>query len=87
MDKLYNVTEAPKSKSAVVTLESSGHFRANLLRWKLGSFLGDRNQLQHGSFFGVRGRSRGPVFLQPVRGRDVDPPQQIVAGRTTCRVG
>jgi type VI secretion system protein ImpL len=37
-------------------------------------------------FFGVAGRDRNPPLLQPLRGRDVDPPQQIASGRTTCRV-
>jgi len=37
-------------------------------------------------FFGVVGRSRNPALLQPLRGRNVDPPREIVSGRTTCRV-
>ncbi len=37
-------------------------------------------------FFGVAGRERNPPLLQPLRARDVDPPQEIVNGRTTCRV-
>ncbi|MGE0787600.1 MAG: type VI secretion system membrane subunit TssM [Sandaracinaceae bacterium] len=37
-------------------------------------------------FFGVIGRQRNPPLLAPVRGRDVDPPREIVSGRTTCRV-
>lgn len=37
-------------------------------------------------FFGVFGRQRNAPLLQPVRGRDVDPPREIVSGRTTCRV-
>lgn len=37
-------------------------------------------------FFGVAGRERNPPLLQPLRARAVDPPQQIVNGRTTCRI-
>jgi type VI secretion system protein ImpL len=37
-------------------------------------------------FFGVAGRERNPAFLQPLRGRHVDPPQQIASSRNTCRV-
>lgn len=37
-------------------------------------------------FFGVAGRERNPPFLQPLRARHVNPPEQIVNGRTTCRV-
>lgn len=37
-------------------------------------------------FFGVVGRTRNAPFLQPLRGRDVDPPREIASGRTTCRV-
>ncbi len=37
-------------------------------------------------FFGVAGRERNPPLMQPLRARDVDPPQQIVSGRSTCRV-
>jgi type VI secretion system protein ImpL len=36
-------------------------------------------------FFGVAGRERNPPLLQPLRARHVDPPEQIVNGRTTCR--
>lgn len=37
-------------------------------------------------FFGVAGRTRNPPLLQPVRGRNVDPPREIASGRTSCRV-
>lgn len=37
-------------------------------------------------FFGVAGRERNPPLLQPLRARAAEPPQQIVNGRTTCRV-
>ncbi len=37
-------------------------------------------------FFGVFGRTRSAPLMQPVRGRNVDPPREIVSGRTTCRV-
>ncbi len=37
-------------------------------------------------FFGVAGRERNPPLLQPLRSRNAEPPQQIVNGRTTCRV-
>ena len=37
-------------------------------------------------FFGVAGRERNPPLLQPMRARESNPPEQIVNGRTTCRI-
>ncbi|GAB5544727.1 MAG: type VI secretion system membrane subunit TssM [Sandaracinaceae bacterium] len=36
-------------------------------------------------FFGIAGRERNPVFLQPLRATQADPPREIVSGRSTCR--
>lgn len=37
-------------------------------------------------FFGVAGRTRNPPLLQPLRGRNVDPPREIASGSRTCNV-
>lgn len=77
-------------EQATVTETSRGN-RVFTMTWRLRDHQVDvgiqvRPVRGDAPFFGVRGRSNAPVFLQPVRGRDVDPPQQIVSGRTTCRV-
>ncbi|MFK7986010.1 MAG: type VI secretion system membrane subunit TssM [Sandaracinaceae bacterium] len=82
---LYRLLE-----QATVTESSRGN-RVFTMTWRLRDHQTDvaiqiRPVRGDAPFFGVRGRSRRPVFLQPLRGRDVDPPQQIVSGRSTCRV-
>jgi type VI secretion system protein ImpL len=77
-------------EQGTVTEHSRGH-RVFTVTWRLRDHQIDvpvqiRPVRGDAPFFGIRGRTRNPPLLQPVRGNHVDPPQQIVSGRTTCRV-
>ncbi|HJL14167.1 MAG TPA: type VI secretion system membrane subunit TssM [Sandaracinaceae bacterium LLY-WYZ-13_1] len=77
-------------EQGTVTERSSGN-RVFTITWRLRDHQVDvpvqiRPVRGDAPFFGIRGRTRNPQYLQPMRGNHVDPPQQIVSGRTTCRV-
>jgi len=77
-------------EQATVTQHSRNH-RVFRMTWRLRDHGIDvaievRPVRGDAPFFGVVGRSRNPAFLQPLRGRNVDPPREIVSGRTTCRI-
>ncbi len=77
-------------EQGTVTTTSSGN-RVFTMTWRLRDHEVDvsiqiRPVRGDAPFFGVAGRTRNPAMLQPLRGRNVDPPREIVSGRTTCRV-
>lgn len=77
-------------EQGTVTEASRGH-RVFTMTWRLRDHQIDvaiqiRPVRGDAPFFGIRGRTRNPPLLQPLRGSYVDPPQQIVSGRATCRV-
>jgi type VI secretion system protein ImpL len=77
-------------EQATVTSTSRGR-RVFTMTWRLRDHQVDvavdiRPVRGDAPFFGVLGRERNPMFLQPLRSDHVDPPQQIASGRNTCRV-